>query len=70
MASKSAAGGRVENVGALGAYHKRQADSSSQGDLGTITEGMQAARERAEAERAEAKYRDKHAFVGEHYNDI
>ena len=26
--------------------------------------------ERLAAEKAEAKYRDKHAFVGEHYNDI
>ena len=26
--------------------------------------------EQAAARRAESKYRDKHAFVGEHYNDI
>ena len=31
---------------------------------------LRVAREREAARKAEAKYRDKHAFVGEHYNDI
>ena len=39
-------------------------------DQGTINPEVMRQRERREAERQEAKYRDKHAFVGKHYNDI
>jgi hypothetical protein len=38
--------------------------------MGTLSAEAIARRERKEAERQEAKYRDKHAFVGKNYNDI
>ena len=44
--------------GALDSYRRRMMTESDK------------ALERLAAEKAEAKYRDKHAFVGEHYNDI
>jgi hypothetical protein len=42
----------------------------SVGSLGTINPELRRQRERLAAERAEARYRNEHAFVGEHYNDI
>ena len=61
---------------ALGAYKRRHYDSSGANTRalamaeGTLSAEAEKARQRLEAERAEARYRDKHAFVGEHYNDI
>ena len=63
---------------ALDAYKRRHYDTTNcaalEGALtmaeGTVSVEVRKARERAEAERNEARYRDKHALVGEHYNDI
>jgi hypothetical protein len=63
---------------ALDAYKRRHYDTTNcaalEGALamaeGTVSVEVRKARERAEAERNEARYRDKHAFVGEHFNDI
>jgi hypothetical protein len=57
---------------ALDAYKRRQTfeTDDAEGDVGTVSAELQRQRERVSAARAEAKYRDKHAFVGEHYNDI
>ena len=63
---------------ALDAYKRRHYDTVDRAALegahamaeGTVSVEVRKARERAEAERHEARYRDKHAFVGEHYNDI
>ena len=65
-------GGGAGGAGALDAYKKRQAHAgdAKEGDVGTIDSALQAKRDFHEARAAEAKYRDKHAFVGKHYNDI
>ena len=63
---------------ALDAYKRRHYDTTNSAALegalamaeGTVSVEVRKARERAEAERNEARYRDKHAFVGEHFNDI
>ena len=66
------------SAAALEAYKRHHYDASDAAatlsDLamaeGTVSHEVRNARQRAQAERAEARYRDKHAFVGEHYNDI
>jgi hypothetical protein len=57
---------------ALDAYKRRhmQDGGAPAGDLGTVGADLRLKMEQAAARRAESKYRDKHAFVGEHYNDI
>ena len=63
---------RQASSAALGAYQKRQANDTQapEGDVGTMGAELRRMHEVQQAGREEAKYRDKHAFVGEHYNDI
>ena len=67
-----AANDRSNGAGALGAYHRRQTNDTTavEGDYGTVSGALQLRIQREAAEKAEAKYRDKHAFLGEHYDDI
>ena len=61
---------------ALEAYHRRRVldphgiNGDTAFDGGTIPAPLARARETARAREEEAKYRDKHAFVGENYNDL
>ena len=65
--------GATGHSSALDAYKSRHYDGTAGENAlgeGTLTPEVRRARERAKAERAEASYRNKHSFVGEHYNDI
>ena len=57
---------------ALDAYKRRQANDPSvgAGDVGTVGAELAAKRDFHEKREEEARYRDKHAFVGEHWNDL
>ena len=49
---------------------RRNDVGATAGDVGTVGAELQRKMDYEATRRAEAKYRDKHAFVGEHYNDI
>jgi hypothetical protein len=74
--SKPSSVGRGTANRALEAYQRRQVYDPNRGvdayelDQGTMNAEGRARFERQMAREKEAKYRDKNAFVGEHYNDI
>ena len=72
-AHRAAAERTGATASALDAYQRRQREHGvREGGMGegTVSERMRQERELELARRGEAKYRDKHAFVGEHWNDI
>ena len=74
--SRTASVERGTSNKALEAYHRRRVldphgiNGDTAFDGGTIPAPLARARETARAREEEAKYRDKHAFVGENYNDL